>query len=346
MRVNPVAFVPRKLEVGSLSVHTETIEKTFPFSRPGCPVDLLPGSCDFPLDSMEKWSTCASACSAGRCCLDDCADCVSCATYMPCMSLGDPPTAGGGTRTANAGSSTSTASGVTSVEYLEGFNVNYKVTKEEAASLMPDVRFEPRQLKFLEDSGEKEAHYVTLYISRIAGMGPLSDVGRVDVFTYATDPDGFPAMVFLAAIMEVPEAVSDPVIFDLFKRKVESASLDSRTNRTAYPHYYADKFTINETDFEVVIGDTVLRTKQEKKSRLHLSSASPKNALSDLLGGFANRQRQKYSKRNSQQDRAGQDGTLGNIKNFLFSREFLSFNSKVYRSPIDKNLVYLQPRFR
>jgi hypothetical protein len=103
-------------------------------------------------------------------------------------------------------------------------------------------------------------YYLTWYVARTGlKIGDLDlKVARADLFTYALDPFGEPCNVFLAAIIEVPDAFSLPDVRQAYEAAVESFAKDSRTGLTAFPHYFTDSFDIYSDGFGITLdGETI-----------------------------------------------------------------------------------------
>jgi hypothetical protein len=65
-------------------------------------------------------------------------------------------------------------------------------------------------------------------------------INRANAFTYATDKDGKPTIVFIATIIQTPvEILANPLLFLQFRFEVEKLSgpKDPVTGEPAYTHY-------------------------------------------------------------------------------------------------------------
>lgn len=192
------------------------------------------------------------------------------------------------------------------VDYFEGFNLNFDISRTEAKSIMPTSQFSPFKLKLLEDDFETGArrYYVSWYIAKITAdiSGTPTRIGRADIFTYAWDPKGEPSLVFLGVILEIPkEFQSIPGAVEAYKEIAESFSVDSRTGQVAYPHYYTETFEVSPAEVKIAVGNEIFRVATDT------CDASQEPAA--------------------------------------FSRNFLLANSQVYRTPIDKNVNYFNKDF-
>ena len=101
-------------------------------------------------------------------------------------------------------------------------------------------------------------HYASFHAANIGveTMGVQVQVGRADLFTYAVDPEGELSLVFLAAFQEVPVPFQqDAALLEEYKSSVQGLSLDSRTNQTAYPHYFVNNFQASDDSLHISGGD-------------------------------------------------------------------------------------------
>lgn len=146
-----------------------------------------------------------------------------------------------------------------SISYFEGYNLNFKISQEEANSLLPDV-FTPLKLKILESEGA-EQYYLSWYFAK---MGAGESVGRIDLFTYALDKDNKKCLYFLSSIMGIPPWVQNvPIFKKSYEDVMDYLAQDSETGLPSYPHYYTNDIEANKDGFSVSYKDT----KVEVKSR-------------------------------------------------------------------------------
>jgi hypothetical protein len=182
--------------------------------------------------------------------------CESCFTCELSSQPGPPPGGGGSVFTA---------------KYFDGFNLNFELTKEQAEALMPSSDFSPLALSLDTNDGEapltsedldqsSSCYYLTWYVANTGvKIGDLDlRLARADLFTYTLDAFGELSHVFLAAIVEVPEAFSSPDARPGYEAAVESFAQDSRTGMTAFPHYFTESFHIYDDGFDFTLnGETV-----------------------------------------------------------------------------------------
>ncbi len=149
------------------------------------------------------------------------------------------------------------------IDYLEGYNLNFEITEEQARSLMPN-NLKPLSLKLLE-CDEKPAYYLTWYIASMDTDESEQNLERVDLFTYAIDENDEFCLYFISSIMELPEAVKKSKFGKkIFSRLFDFFARDSRTGKAAYPHYYTQTVKANPDSFVVKYDDSTIEAKEWK----------------------------------------------------------------------------------
>ena len=157
---------------------------------------------------------------------------------------------------------------VFTIDYKEGYNINYEITQKEAASILPP-NLKPLKLKLLE-SDREEKYYLSWYL---AGIEQKETSNRIDLFTYAIDEHGDLALYFLSSIMETPKAAIDnPLGFKMLKIAMEYFARDSKSNRPAYPHYYTDHLKADKDSFSVRLEGASLSSHACRKNFVALFS--------------------------------------------------------------------------
>jgi hypothetical protein len=144
---------------------------------------------------------------------------------------------------------------VFTISYSEGYNINFKISEEEARSLLPE-NITPIKLKIIESEPEP-FYYISMYL---AGMESSMSIERVDLFTYGRDQEGDLTLFFLAGVMELPDSFGGTGLTkNVFKKVVEYMARDSRTGEPSYPHYYTDNIDANSDTLIVTYKDTELK---------------------------------------------------------------------------------------
>ena len=149
------------------------------------------------------------------------------------------------------------------IDYLEGYNLNFEITEEQARSLLPD-NLKPLSLKLLE-CDEKPAYYLSWYLASMDTDESKQNLERVDLFTYGMDQNDEFCLFFISSIMELPEAIKKSdvnkkifsALFDFFAR-------DSRTGKAAYPHYYTQTVKAKPDSFVVKYNDSTIQAREWK----------------------------------------------------------------------------------
>ena len=119
---------------------------------------------------------------------------------------------------------------VFTITYSGGYNINFKITEEQARKILPD-NLTPMPLKLLESDSEPH-YYLSWYL---AGMDETSSnivhkVKRTDLFTYAIDEKGDRALYFLSSIMEMPRNYANNAVNKkMYIGGVEYMSKNSKT---------------------------------------------------------------------------------------------------------------------
>ena len=182
--------------------------------------------------------------------------------------------------------------------YHEGYNFNFEISEEQARSLLPD-NLAPKKIRILESDPEPR-YYLSWYMAVVDASAAGMNITRIDLFTYAERDNGELSLYFVASYMDVPQAFrEDPAVFAVFKEMFEFFARDSQTGEPAYPHYYAESLSADREKFDLVFGDSSI------KSRL----CKPISV------------------------------------NERFTLDFISANSQIYRTAIDKNVNYFNQSF-
>jgi hypothetical protein len=129
--------------------------------------------------------------------------------------------------------------------YFEGHHLDFIIDEGTAIDLMPDAGFTPKQIKVLQGDPLVESYYVSWYLASmlVDSLDPSignQRINRANAFTYATDKDGKPTIVFIATIIQTPvEILANPLLFLQFRFEVEKLSgpKDPVTGEPAYTHY-------------------------------------------------------------------------------------------------------------
>lgn len=148
------------------------------------------------------------------------------------------------------------------IDYLEGYNFHFSISKEEAESLLPP-NLKPLKLKILQSDDEAK-YYLSWYLASMDSENTKSqDVKRIDLFTYAIDENEEYALFFVSSIMEIPEVILKKKsrkkmyfrIFDYFAR-------DSRTGKPSYPHYFTEQITAKNDSFSCLYHDSKIEAEK------------------------------------------------------------------------------------
>lgn len=150
------------------------------------------------------------------------------------------------------------------IDYFEGYNFHFKISKEEAESLLPK-NLKPLKLKLLK-SDTQANYYLTWYLASMnSDKTESQDVKRIDLFTYAIDQNDEYALFFVSSIMQIPDIIMKKKsnrkmyfrIFDYFAR-------DTRTNKPSYPHYFTDKITAKPDSFQCHYNESSIEAEKIK----------------------------------------------------------------------------------
>ena len=126
------------------------------------------------------------------------------------------------------------------MDYYEGYNLNFLISKGDAEKLMPYSHFAPLRLAHgthVTESANKTSsdssggYYISLYAAKIVAdiAGEEFKVGRADIFTYTVDPLGKQSLLVIGAYMEVPKMLQgSQELIDIYERMVSDLALDSR----------------------------------------------------------------------------------------------------------------------
>ncbi len=154
--------------------------------------------------------------------------------------------------------------------YHEGYYLNFAITEGQAASLLP-TGFVPLSLKITED--DTEAYYLSWYMAVLEGEVAVK---RIDLFTYATDPEGETTLYFVSSYISIPQIIQTLGMFDAFKEIFDAFARDSATGEPAYPHYYTDTFTVNSNTFNLAY----------EGSSISISTCDPEKPTGTLTNEF------------------------------------------------------------
>ena len=258
-----------------------------------CPPGLLPGICALDkIQNPEGFDACAKSCLAATCCQPkdgepSCmADCGGkCMEYIDCMNLSkvdappnfsiddnntEGPSLPDTTSPSTPNDTKLSKSDTLSVDYYEGFNLNFIIDESDANSLMFSLDFIPLKLDgtHVIDSinldtkrnlrGEWEEHtesssngyYYSLYAAKLGVdiNGQKHRVGRADLFTYALDPHGKLSALLVGCYMEIPKMLKDlgEAGIEHYHQLITDLAPDSRTGGEAYPHFLVEKFDFSD----------------------------------------------------------------------------------------------------
>jgi hypothetical protein len=150
------------------------------------------------------------------------------------------------------------------IDYLEGYNYNFCISKEEAESLLPK-NLRPLKLKLLR-SDTTPNYYITWYLASMDSDTTQSqDVKRIDIFTYAIDEKDEYALFFLSSIMQIPDIIKKKKSRrKMYSRIMDYFARDSRTNKPSYPHYFTEKITAKCDSFQCHYNDSCIECEQIK----------------------------------------------------------------------------------
>ena len=153
---------------------------------------------------------------------------------------------------------------VLKIDYNEGYNFNFEITKEEAQSLLPaDLR--PLKLRLCKGDPEP-AYYLSWYLASMDTVKSDKEAQRVDLFTYCLNAEDELSLFFVSCIMELPEFFETRErgkkfylrMFDFFAR-------DTRTGGESYPHYFSKRTKADANSFVVELNDSVIKADQVKR---------------------------------------------------------------------------------
>ena len=145
------------------------------------------------------------------------------------------------------------------IDYFEGYNLNFKITEDQARSLLPD-NITPVAIKILEN--EPEAHYyISWYLAVMKNNDSATAINRVDLFTYGRDQNGELCLYFLSSVMEIPKFIgSSRFLLNRYKAAMEFFARDSQTGGPAYPHYFTKTLQADSNTFYVQYEDSFIET--------------------------------------------------------------------------------------
>ena len=216
-----------------------------------CPPGLPAGICAVEkLSDAASLAACADECMEAQCCQaeegqESCMSTCSkeCFSYVDCLNLsGTEATSGGDPSSGSSAALSDSLQGgdTLSVDYYEGYNLNFLISKGDAEKLMPYSHFAPLRLAHgthVTESANKTSsdssggYYISLYAAKIVAdiAGEEFKVGRADIFTYTVDPLGKQSLLVVGAYMEVPKMLQgSQELIDIYERMVSDLALDSR----------------------------------------------------------------------------------------------------------------------
>ena len=216
-----------------------------------CPPGLPAGICAAEkLSDAASLAACADECMEAQCCQaeegqESCMSTCSkeCFSYVDCLNLsGTEATSGGDPSSGSSAALSDSLQGgdTLSVDYYEGYNLNFLISKGDAEKLMPYSHFAPLRLAHgthVTESANKTSsdssggYYISLYAAKIVAdiAGEEFKVGRADIFTYTVDPLGKQSLLVVGAYMEVPKMLQgSQELIDIYERMVSDLALDSR----------------------------------------------------------------------------------------------------------------------
>ena len=88
--------------------------------------------------------------------------------------------------------------------YNEGYNLNFEISETQAASLLPPD-FTPLAISIIETDTPR--YYLSWYMAVLDSSGLAPTVNRIDLFTYATDPEGELALHFVSSYISMPKSL-------------------------------------------------------------------------------------------------------------------------------------------
>jgi hypothetical protein len=135
------------------------------------------------------------------------------------------------------------------IDYLEGYNFHFRISKEDAESLLPP-NLKPLKLKILKNDTQPD-YYLTWYLASMDSDTTQSqDIKRIDLFTYAIDQNDEYALFFVSSIMQIPDFIMKKKSRrKMYLRIMDYFARDSRTNKPSYPHYLTDKISAKPDSF-------------------------------------------------------------------------------------------------
>jgi len=253
-----------------------------------CPPGLTSGICALDkLQNPEGFNACANSCLAATCCQpeDGQPTCMAtcggqCMLYMDCMNLSKvdaPPNFSidgdntEGSSLPSGGTDTKLSmSDTLSVDYYEGFNLNFIIDESDAEFLMFSPAFTPLKLdgthvideinldtkrnlrgEWAEHTeSSSNGYYYSLYAAKLGVdiNGQKHRVGRADLFTYALDPHGKLSVLLVGCYMEIPKMLQDlgEAGIEHYHQLITDLAPDSRTGGEAYPHFLVETFDFTD----------------------------------------------------------------------------------------------------
>ena len=148
------------------------------------------------------------------------------------------------------------------INYLEGYNINFRITKEEAESILPK-NLTPLKLKLLKSDPNPD-YYLSWYLASMDSNATKSqDVKRIDLFTYAMDENNEYALFFLSSLMQIPDVVMKKKSrVKMFSRIMNYFARDTRTKKPSYPHYFTNNITANRDSFQCYYNDSIIESEK------------------------------------------------------------------------------------
>lgn len=156
---------------------------------------------------------------------------------------------------------------VLKIDYNEGYNFNFEITEEEAASLLPS-NLRPLKLKLCEED-EEPAYYLSWYLASMDTVKTDKEAQRVDLFTYCLNEEDELSLFFVSCIMEMPGYFQKRAqAKKMYLRIFEYFARDTRTGDASYPHFFSQRTKATGNSFVVEYQDSLLKCDEVKFSGL------------------------------------------------------------------------------
>merc|ERR1740117_1860731 len=131
--------------------------------------------------------------------------------------------------------------------------INYEVSREALAPYVPEP-LSPLAIRMLKDDQEPK-YMVSLYLA-LCSMNDDPNYGRrADVFTYITDSQGRPGMLFLSVLCDIPPSIPKKYRAKFIEAQ-EQFFLDE-TGKCPIPHQEIEALTMTHEGVHLKMGDTL-----------------------------------------------------------------------------------------